>query len=365
MKNIKKTTFFVFWLAFAFIGNCLVCSYELSQNLYKIEFEIDNPMRHLSDNVKIGDITQILSHDSLCLSGKMKGRTKNSKFFSVATLANITMTTNFFAACQTLNLKDQLELGVTCFDVRVARPKNGKNDYLWKPHHNGITANLDVLDELKSLCLYSKDHPDSVYMIKLRVENNNFDQFLEDFDEKIEKECSKDLSQFIFTPNDADYKDIVDLTLGDIRKIKKNVIIMVESKNNNVNTNLVFNGQMANGYKWSQTLKYSNKSLVNFVIKVLKNIRKNGNNKFMYASPAHTLGIGVLYGAAYLKPLNDAKNNSEEIVDLMTNKLFEEKIKLQALGLNGIGMDEKLLHDIIDYSNTCIYAEYGVDGFKN
>ena len=186
----------------------------------------------------------------------------------------------------------------------------------------------------------------------------------------------KELEKVLFIPKDSKKTKktkITELTLGEIRKTKKNMIILI--KNHSFKSvdeipeeisKYCFINQSESAYsKFDQSTSYNNQALVKAMIKNIgkKQEKCKKSKLFLSSTPAHTLGYG--FGiTSYFSPLNDAKKNNNDVTSKILDQLYFNRYRLQAYGLNGIKQDEKCIRDILKYSNACIFNIYGKKGFK-
>lgn len=282
-----------------------------------------NPMKDLDENTKYGDILQPNAHDALAKKGKMG-------------------ILDSFGACQTLSLKTMAKMGVTCIDVRVKKDKKG----IWHGYH-GITESKDnALTELRQFIGEVVNNPETIYTIKLKVSKDKYEEFLLDFIKYTGVVNGKSLGNIILNPINAKTKELQKLSLSEIRKTGRNLIIIIPEKNiKGVAKDICWVGNHITTYSQEQSTTKTNEELVQKTKEKIAKIRNDKNDKLIGSTPAHTLSTeGILKGTSFFFPLNDAKKNKKEIVNQMLKEGEINKGDLQYLGLNGIGGSKQNLY---------------------
>lgn len=302
-------------------------------------FPNKNPMGNIKDSAKYGEIIQVNAHDALAKNGymtRLKGHYLN--LFGYGT-NNLDPT----AACQYYSPDELANLGVTCFDIRVYNNTKSATKP-WRGQHGGVTSELDALEEVANLIKHINKNKETVYTIKFRGKEG----FLYALADKL-KTDNIDFENLVFAPANTKKNYINNITLGEIRETKKNLIIIDSEKEKpteryqGVWKNKIWRNVFATAFSDEQQLKETGKELVDLGIKKLKEIKQKEPNLTRGMTPAPTLGLkGVCKGTSYLVPLNGAKDLNQEIVESTYNELSkEENLGLvQHIGLNGITATE-------------------------
>jgi hypothetical protein len=300
-------------------------------------------MKNLNDNVKYGDIVQINAHDALATQGNMT--TSNNSIalaFSRVFQTYSERTLDSLAACQYHSPAKLAGVGVTCFDIRVVNV--GNND--WRGVHGPVTSNKNAVKEVAELVRVIKNNPETIYTIKFRGD----EKFLYELSSKLKNDYGINLENLIFTPADGKGKSLNGITLGEARKLQKNLVIIDSEQKQPTKSysskwkNKIWRETFVSSFSSEQQVQTSGQDLVDLCIRKITEMKRNGNNNKTFGmTPAPTLGIkGIIKMTSYYSPLNGAKNMNEGIISASVKNLKKYNSGfVQHVGLNGITLEQR------------------------
>ena len=217
----------------------------------------------------------------------------------------------------------------------IKKDKNG----IWHGCHGVTVSQENALAELKDLVTEVISHPENVYTIKLKVSGKKYDEFLLDFIRYTKVINNKSIGNITLSPSKIKNNPLKELTLSEIRKTGRNLIIIIPEKNvEGVARDICWVDNHITTYSHEQSTAKTNEELVKKTKGKIKTMRKTNKDKLIGSTPAHTLSAkGILKGTSFFFPLNDAKRNKKAVVNKMLQGEDISKGDLQFLGLNGIG----------------------------
>ena len=137
-RRIAASAFAVLAIAFSVLGFCNVLKQNASSNKY------DEWMKNLDDNTSLRNVNMPGSHDSAAL-------------YSMGDLAG---------QCQSLSIKDQLNLGVRFLDIRLKEENNKL-----KAVHSFVDQRQSFDDICKVVESFISNHPSEFIIMSIKEEN--------------------------------------------------------------------------------------------------------------------------------------------------------------------------------------------------
>lgn len=244
--------------------------------------------KHIKDNAKLADIIIPSSHDA--------------GSYSIVPLSG----TDIFAKAaqtQTVNFRGQLRAGIRYFDLRIVL-ENG----IPVMYHD-IVKGAPVSEGIRQLLKFIKSHPKEVVIVEI---SHTSDECLKKF---YKLPIVKELEKYNFN---VGHKKVGNLTVGEIRKSGKNLIMFNEATTKYIRD--VYNEEIRQSRDDKEILDNELKNLVNNWVdnKTLRILHK--------ITPTHCATIKDFFSEGKTwKPLwNAAKKSKDNYKYLLNSKEFRE-----------------------------------------